>query len=267
MLKIGRKNAAFAAFFVCLCLLFSDEVRAEDGVFFGDEQIVIRWPKDVEFVECSASLKAKAGKYCRQLGEHGEVGAVFLTDHLGYALGRRDRLERHLAQSEGALSDIHGVRVIQSRVVRETPLMGLMEIERSDGTLREISAFEHSSVRQTSLLIPTGDRLVQIFIYLPEDSEDGMRLYEPIVMGLEAGITVNVHGNESEVTSSDQTQSGVVTLLPRALFWGILVTAVVVLIISISSRMRRRRREREARLQDAQIDGRVEMTFGGDDKK
>jgi len=222
-----------------LALLGMPEAFAQEGIFFGDDAVTIGWPADVPSRACPPALEARAGSPCRLVGADGSLGAVFMTDHPGYALGTAAALERHLADSKEALADIARIHVMQTRVVRTDPLVGMMEILRNDGTLRELPAFEGSAVRQSSLLIPTGDRLVQVFVYLPEN-DAAADVYEPLLLGLQSGIAVRVPPVAPAEPAPTPDSPGIASLLPRALFWGVLIAAVIILCLSIARRLRRR---------------------------
>ncbi len=235
--------AAFAAF------VFSALAYADEGFFYSDEYVSIPWPENVAFSSCSEELRAKAGAACRLIGENGELGAVFLTIHQGYALGTPQALQKHLEDSEAALSQISRIHVMQTRIVHEEPLMGMMEVLRNDGTLNSIKALNGAEIRQTSLLIPADNALAQVFIYLPMNADFSANMLDALVQNMTAEIQVH---KEPGVLDGDENAQpeGALALMPRAACFGIAIAALVILIFSIRARLARaRRREEDRKLQ------------------
>lgn len=213
----------------------------------------VSWPDLIERHECIEHLKSQSLENgCFQLGEGGMLGVVFVTLHSGYALGSQERLEKHLRDSEEALSHIPRIHVLQSRVIKTEPLIGLMEIERRDGTLSQIELLRDMPIRQTSLLIPTGDKLAQIFIYLPMHHEAANAVYTSFMEEVIPKIDVMEAPVGGVLVASDPP-SGALDLMPKALWMGGIFAAFVILLLSIASQIRRRQKKREDARMNAQI--------------
>lgn len=227
--------AAFAAFLFCMVPILA-LAQSSASIWYADDAIRIPWPSELERFPCSSELQAKAGISCVQLGTDGSLGAVFLTVNDGYALGSEQALEQHLKSSEEALTGIPNIHVMQSRVLKTEPMLGLMEILRKDGGLPGISALSQPPVRQTAFLVPTGHRLAQVFIYLPLDGDEAARIYQTLFDTMVAGIAV-YQAPELPADRSGKPQGGVLQILPKALMLGGVIALVGIVII----RLRRRR--------------------------
>ena len=114
-------------------------------------------------------------------------------------------------------------------------MLGLMEILRKDGGLPGISALAHPPVRQTAFLVPNGNRLAQVFIYLPLDGDEASQIYQTLFETMVAGIAVY----EKPIVPAERTkeQGSVLQILPKALMLGGAVALIGIFII----RLRRRR--------------------------
>jgi hypothetical protein len=226
--------AAFAAFLFYMVPI-SALAQSSEPVFYADDAIRIPWPAELERTPCSPELQAKAGISCVQVGTDGSLGAVFLTLNEGYALGSEQSLEQHLKSSEEALTGIPNIHVMQSRVLKPEPMLGLMEILRKDGGLPGIAALSEPPVRQTAFLVPTGNRLAQVFIYLPLEGEEASKIYQTLFDTMVAGIAVY----EKPIVPVERTkeQGSVLQILPKALMLGGAVALIGIFII----RLRRRR--------------------------
>ncbi len=246
-------NSAVLAIVVAIVYLSPRAVLGQSEVFYLDEGISIPWPVGIERQGCDEGLKARAGSSCAIIGSKEEpIGAVFMTLHEGYSLGSREALERHLNDSQGALADIPRIHVMQTRIVREEPLIGLMEVLRKDGTIQSVAGLNRLPVRQTSFLVPTGTRLAQVFVYLPMDGEDAARVYESFFQVLSEDIKVLKEPSVPEKAVSRPT--GAMELMPRALWGGGLIAAVVILVALVSAQLRRRRKNKEDELLRAQME-------------
>ncbi|MBR4986401.1 MAG: hypothetical protein IKY83_11760 [Proteobacteria bacterium] len=208
-------------------------------VLYSDEAVTMSWPSEITHVPCEPELASRAGVACIRLGDDGSLGAVFVTRNAGYALGSEALLEAHLRQSEEALADIPRVHVMQSRVLRVSPLVGLMEVLRKDGTLSSVAGLNGRAIRQSAFLIPAGDCLYQVFIYLPVDGEDA--LYIRMIESFE--VQVRVAPSVPEVQDARGGGSAL-DLLPLASVIGAAVALGVIL--GLCFRARRRRSEKEA---------------------
>lgn len=234
-------DAAFAAFvFFDISTAF-----AQENVFFQSDELTIAWPVNVEYASCNADLKSKAGAACRQLGADGEKGAVFLTVHQGYELGTVDALQKHLGESEEALENIPRIHVMQSRILNRDPLIGMMEILRNDGTLKNIEGLRHDTVRQTSILIPVGNMLAQVFIYLPENDETSVLLLQNLVEAFSEHSTVHIPPVVPEQMVPERKHAGTLDLLPKALWIGGIIALIGILCISVHAQIVKTRRRRE----------------------
>ena len=210
--------------------------------FYADSSLTVMWPDGVSHKDCDAALAARIGGTCIQLGEDGSQGAVFLTIHEGYQLGSESLLQAHLDSSQEALADIPRVQVMQTRILSTQPLVGMMDVLRTDGTLSAIERLKDAPVRQTSLLIPVGSRLAQIFVYLPFEGDDSMAMYSTLVEPLVSGIKVLEPPIVPEYKSGG-TSEGALALMPRALLWGGLIAMVIIAGIVVSGIRKRKQRE------------------------
>ena len=232
--------AALAAlFFLMLChTLYAAEP------FYSDSSLTVLWPDGVARQDCDPSLASRIGGTCVQIGEKGSLGAVFLTIHEGYRLGSEESLQAHLNSSQEALADIPRVQVMQTRILSTQPLIGMMDVLRTDGTLSAIERLKDAPVRQTSLLIPIGSRLAQIFVYLPFEGDDAIAMYSTLVEFLVSGIRVLEPPLVAENTQTN-TSEGALALMPKALLWGGLIAFVIIVGVVFSSIRRRKQRENE----------------------
>ena len=254
-------NAALAAFvFGAFSTAF-----AQDNSFFQSDEITIPWPETVQFTECGADLKAKAGSACRQLGANGSQGAVFLTIHDGYELGSVDALQKHLEDSENALENIPRIHVMQSSILNRDPLMGMMEILRNDGTLKNIENLRQGTVRQTSILIPAGDSLVQVFIYLSNDDEASVSMLQTLVSSFSQNSVVRIPPVAPVTVPQEPRPSGTLELLPKALWIGGIIALIGILCVSVHSQIRRARRRREDQKLQEQLEACSNMSFEEED--
>lgn len=237
-------NAVCAAFF----LFFAMSAMPASGyaeALYSDEAVNLEWPDDVTLVACEPELAARAGVSCARIGKDGSLGAVFVTKSPGYQLGSEALLSEHLRKSEEALADIPRIHVMQSRVFRASPLVGLMEILRKDGTLETVSGLRGHAIRQSSLMIPADDKLYQVFIYLPIDGDD--QLYMHLIDALEISVKIAPIEPENSVVQETQADNGALSLLPVAS--GIGLGIALVAILGICYLNKRRRDEREEELQ------------------
>ena len=225
--------AVCAAFFLFFAVMsFSGMLWADP--LFSDEAVTVDWPADVPHVPCEAELASRAGVACARLGADGNQGAVFVTKNAGYSLGNEALLSAHLRQSEEALADIPRIHVMQTRVFRTSPLVGLMEVLRKDGTLEAVEGLRGREIRQSSFLIPASDCLYQVFIYLPVDGDD--RLYVHLLEDMAIQVTVAPKVEEKPQVSEGH---GALELLPMASGIGLAVALTVILCLWHISRRRR----------------------------
>ena len=237
------RGALFAASVAFIFLFFCSASYAADP-FYADNSLRVMWPDGVPHRDCDPSLSSRIGGSCIQIGEDGSMGAVFLTIHEGYQLGNASLLQAHLDSSQEALADIPRVQVMQTRILSTQPLIGMMDVLRTDGTLSSIERLKDSPIRQTSLLIPIGSRLAQIFVYLPFEGDDAIAMYSTLVESLVSGITVLESPIVPEPKPSGSPE-GALALMPRALLWGGLIALVIIAGVVFSSIRRRKQREAE----------------------
>ena len=250
-------NAALAAFvFGSFSTAF-----AQDRVLFQNDELTIAWPESIQYTECAADLKAKAGAACRQLGPDGSQGAVFLTIHNGYELGSLEALQNHIDASEQALANIPRIHVMQSRILNRDPLMGMMEILRNDGTLKDIENLRDGTVRQTSILIPASDLLVQVFIYLPNEDENSVLMLQTLVNTVSQNSVVRVPPVAPQIIPPENKPSGTLELLPKALWIGGIIALIGIVCVSIHTQITRARRRREDQKLQDQLEACSNMSF------
>ena len=233
-MKSGHQCAAvWAAFFLFfVAISFPGMLWAEP--LFSDDAVSVIWPEDVPHVPCEPELASRAGAACARLGTDGGLGAVFVTRNAGYSLGNEALLSAHLRQSEEALADIPRIHVMQSRVFRTSPLVGLMEVLRKDGTLESVAGLRGRAIRQSALLIPAGDSLYQVFIYLPIDGDDQLYMHLLADMAVEVKQAPRVEDKPQPVEGH-----GALDLLPMASGIGLAIALAVILCLWHISRRRR----------------------------
>ena len=212
---------------------------------YSSVDLTIPWPDAIEHTACESPRLLGTGIACAQIGENGQDGAVLVTRHPGYKLNRIDRLQKHLEYSESALSDIPNVRVMQSRILSEQPLVAIMEILRNDATINDIRALSNPPVRQTSLILPVGDELVQIFIYLPLEGHDAGTQYQTLVQTFVSSIRVDQKLDTSAPDNgSSLASAGTLSLLPRALLFGFGLALLIIGLLALRTFLARREKER-----------------------
>lgn len=238
---------------VIAALGISASVCAEELPFYKDEFVSISWPQNVKYSECSAELRQKAGIACRMIGENGDMGAVFMTMHEGYALGSVDALQKHLDDSQNALADISNIHVMTTRILKESPLIGMMEIIRKDGNLNDIAGLQHGEIRQSSLLIPVDDRLVQLFVYLPMDDLNSPQILQAFVENWQSHCEI-YRAPVEPVQAGAEVPEGALSLMPRAAWIGCIIALIVILMASIRRRIDRARRMSEDRKLQIQLE-------------
>ena len=217
---------------------------------YDGSDLTIPWPDTIDKTACTSQRLQSGNIACAQIGINGQDGAVLVTRHQGYQLNRHDKLQDHLQASEAALADIPNVRVMQSRILSDQPLIGMMEVLRKDATISDISALSEPPVRQTSLLIPIGNELTQIFIYLPIDNPNAESQYLTLVQTFTSQIHVEQHLDLSEPNSNDNPpSSGTLVLLPRACIMGVILSVLIIALIALRTRLRRQEKERRQRME------------------
>jgi hypothetical protein len=214
--------------------------------FYNSSDLTIPWPDTIDKTECTSQRLQNGNIACAQIGQNGQDGAVLITRHQGYQLNRRDKLQAHLQASENALSDIPNVRVMQSRILSDQPLIAMMEILRKDATISDISALSNPPVRQTSLLIPIGNELAQLFIYLPIDTPDAESQYLTLVQTFTSQIKVDQQLDTSTPDNDEISHANsTLALLPRALITGTILSLLIIGLIVLRTRLSRRAKERQ----------------------
>ena len=244
-------NAVCAAFFLFLGMSVIP-VSGYAKALYSDEAVSFEWPEDVTLVACEPELAARAGVSCARIGMDGSLGAVFVTKSPGYQLGSEALLSAHLRNSEEALADIPRIHVMQSRVFRVSPLVGLMEILRKDGTLAAVSGLRGHAIRQSSLMIPADDKLYQVFIYLPIDGDD--QLYMHLIDSLQISVKLAPRAPENSEVHETQAEGGALSLLPVASGIGLSIACVAILGLRYLSKRRREEREAELQREAAKVD-------------
>lgn len=262
--EVMRRFRLFAALAACLISSFA---YAEE--LYRDEFVSFSWPESVSYAPCPDELRSKAGAACRLIGEDGSLGAVFLTINAGYAIGTAEALQKHLDDSESALANIPRIHVMTTQIVSESPLMGMIEILRKDGSLNSIAGLQAGDIRQTSFILPAGDRLAQAFIYLPMDDARSPEILSKFTEDWRSHCEVfqkPVIPNETTTASPD----GALSLMPKAAWTGGIIALIVILIASIQHRIRRARRKEEDRKLQMQLDacsGEMQFEDGDENKK
>ncbi len=212
---------------------------------YSSGDLTIPWPDGIARTDCTSQRLQGTNVACVQIGQDGQDGAVFVTRHPGYRLNRIDRLQKHLESSEAALRDIPNVRVMQSRILSEQPLVAIMEILRNDATISDIRALEEPPVRQTSLIIPIGDELSQIFIYLPLEGHEAGAQYQTLVETFTGTMQVDQKLDTSSPESdASAAPAGTLSLLPRALAVGIGLSLLIIGLLALRTYLARREKER-----------------------
>lgn len=214
---------------------------AEGEEIYRDSHVSIALPDTILTVPCEASLAERAGEACVRVGADGRDGVLFVTSHAGYRLGSEAALTAHMSSSESALSDIPNIHVMQSRMIGTSPLVGMMEVIRRDTGISSVIDIA-PPLRQTSILYPSGERLIQVFLYMPLERGD-VALYEQLVKALSSGEVLIAP--EVERSLAQETPRGVMSLMPKALFYGGAAALAVILFGVWRARVTRQRRRRE----------------------
>ncbi|MCL2325553.1 MAG: hypothetical protein FWC40_03485 [Proteobacteria bacterium] len=243
-----KKTLLPVIFAIFTCLPFISLARAEPGesYFYADEGLIIALPKGIETHSCDEELALKAGRGCMRLGQNGQDGVVFFRLDGGYYLDTPAQMNAHLEASANALRDIPNVHVMQTRILSPSPLVGLIDIIRRDEAVSAITALQSGNIRQTSFLIPTGDRLAQIFLYVSLDDASAVALYDTFLANFVSGIQVMAEPvSDPHQPQAAQSSSRALSVLSTAAILGGAIALTVILVLWWSARLRAARRRRD----------------------
>ena len=233
---------------IILILLISSPVAFAQEVFLDNDDVRVVFPAGIHTADCSPELAAKAGDACIRLGEDGQAGVVFWRVSSGYSLTAPGALDKHIRQSVDALANIPNIEVINAWMLQTTPPIGAMEVRRSDSSVSELTSITPLPVIQTSILIPLGNRLGQMFIYTPENSGSSAELTKQLVGSVAQNIEVRaapVNAPQPESSPTGILPAGSFSLLPRALLWGGAAALLIILVLHIFARRRAKNREND----------------------
>ena len=85
-----------------------------------------------------------------------------------YHLDKPGKLQKHLDDSENAIKHIPNIRVLNTAIIQKSPPVAIIEIERNDETIQKITQQNTKTLRQTNLIIPQEQNLIQITIFIPD---------------------------------------------------------------------------------------------------
>lgn len=217
------------------------------STLYTDGVLTLTHPDGVLLSACTDELAQKAGKACFRIGQTGDDGAIFITVHEGYALASHTALSQHLASSEGALTDVRRVRVLQSRILSDSPLVGVLEVEREDRGIAELLTM-NPPIRQTSFLYPHGSLLVQVFVYLSMNSPQE-ELYRTLFEAF-SHPQIDENALHSEKSSGDisanaqnDSPNGIRPMLPRALLFGAILAILGIAFLHIRKRLTQKNKD------------------------
>ncbi len=230
--------------FLCLLTLaftlFVCSSACAQTVFIHNDDLKFSLPDSVLTADCDPDLAAKAGDACTQIMLNDEpAGVIFYRQTAGYALTAPGALEAHLQDSVAALSDMPNIKVTNVRILPgETPL-GVMEVLRTDAAVANVTKISKPPITQTSLLIPIGSKLAQLFIYLPQNDEAAQKIGQTIINS--APQNVQVFAKPVSTTAP----TGSLSLLPQAFLWGGAAALLIILILHLLARKRQKAREND----------------------
>lgn len=221
--------------------------------FIDNNDVRIDVPDGIQTMPCSPELAAKAGDACMRLGADGNDGVLFYRQNSGYALNSTEKLEKHIQQSIGALSDIPNVRIQNGRILQADFPLGMIDLVRTDAAVAEVTQLSQPPIRQLSLIVPLENKLGQLFIYLPEQSEKSEAIGEMFVNAAPSHVTLKkiVVPGDALTDGPDGRQgiaeeiSGSLGLLPRALMWGGSAALLIIIVLHVIGRKRRKQREED----------------------
>ena len=217
---------------------------ADAQMLYQDDDISIPWPEQIPSIPCNSSRLVNAGIACVQLGNDGNDGAVFVSRHPGYHLNRADRLQKHLDESENALADIPNVRVMQTRIASQRPLIAVMDVLRNDATIVDIAALTTPPMRQSAVIIPIGDQLVQVFIYLPMNAPDAEETYQTLTNTFVTQIKANQQLDTNPPAPKDEAKpAGTLGLLPLSLAIGVGISIIIIAFLALRAHLAAKRKD------------------------
>ena len=253
--------------FAILLFLTTTAMAYAQTPFFEDDLIKIAWPQSIPSQPCSAKLQEQFSSACRQIGEDGQAGLVFISSHPGFELGSPQSLNAHIQESEKALAHIDSVHVMQAKLLDEPTLMGAMDILRKDNMRLGITSLANPPIRQTSLLIPAGDSLYQIFIYLPMEDTQVKIGNKSLIPAFTEMLHFFLHQTKVKVppsvpptppASASQPPTGALSLMPSALLIGGGTAVLFILLFILRTWLKRR--QQSARDTDLTQTGDLDLT-------
>jgi len=237
--------AKIIAFLACLSFACLAHAEPGENYFFADEGLSVTLPKGIETHPCDAELALKAGLGCMRLGKNGQEGVVFFRLDEGYYLDTPAQMTAHLDASDSALRDIPNIHVMQTRILSLTPLVGLIDIIRRDEAVSAVTALQSGNIRQTSFLIPTGDRLAQVFVYVSLDDASAVAIYDAFMANFVSGIQVMAEPvSDPHQAQAAQSSPTALSVLPLAACLGGAIALTAILVLWWSARLRAARRRR-----------------------
>lgn len=152
----------------------------------------------------------------------------------GYHLDSELMLLKHMNDSAAAMQDIPNIRVRQTRIFSQSPIVGFIELERSDEAAKTLSPLHAIPLLQSALLIPSQGSLYQVFVYTQEQvHKEKELLLEAILAGVELQ------------SPKQEAKSSTLTTLRIAIIVGACTALLVIVFLQLSAYMRMRKRRRE----------------------
>ncbi|MFA5625796.1 MAG: hypothetical protein WC966_12230 [Bradymonadales bacterium] len=208
------------------------ESQGGGHILYSDANIVLTLQEQYSARDCEDSPH---GKKCMEL--IAPFDARIIVEHnKGYALSNEIALLKHMSDSAEAIKDIPRIRLSQSRILQNAPLIGLIEVLRDDEAAKSLLPIGSTGqVVQSAILIPLQDELYQVFVY-SEEAEGTQRV------GLVQNIAQSVvlHAPLSEISAPSTAMS-----LRIAVIAGASLALIVVVFIQVNTYLRRRKRRRE----------------------
>ena len=241
--------------FICTLLIILFPVRTyAQSVFYEDENIRITWPDTINASPCPDNISNKYTN-CRQFGDPDTIGIAFVTIHENFKLGTPELLQNHLDASEHELARVSSIQVMQSKIISDTPLVAMMNVLRKDSIFADIKSLSTPPLNQVSFIIPAGNQLIQIFIYLPLDDPRMEPVFTSLFDYYSKNITVKTPPSipETQQVSQDPPQ-GALSLMPKALIYGGIFAILFIALLIFRSYLSRKNKDREIQKQNESLD-------------
>ena len=233
-------------------LLYTSCAYAQ-SVFYEDDIIRITWPDSINSSACPDSIANKY-KNCKQFGSPETIGIAFVTIHDNFQLGTTELLQKHLDDSELKLSKVSSIQVMQSKIISDSPLVAMMNILRKDSIFSDIPTLSNPPLNQISFIIPAGNQLIQIFIYLPLDNPQMEPVFTSLFDYYSQNITVKAPPAIPEPQQMPQNPpQGALSLMPKALIYGGIFAILFIALLILRAHLSRKNKDREIQKQNESL--------------